>query len=130
MVENGAAGGLEEDVGERVAGLGFFADLGCKVVSFILGFPKAVNKGKSIDESAVGAEGLLASAFELILFNEVPAIGAGAVLKQVGEGGASVAFGSMAFRPEAGEGSVVALDMNRCGLKGKQAYCLAISFHA
>lgn len=104
LVEDGAAGGLEEDVGERAAGVAFAGDFFGEVV--------------------VGAEGLLATpatktcrwgprlvgAFELVLLDEVPAEGRAAALEEVGEGGADVALGGVAVLREGGEGFEVGLD--------------------
>ncbi len=76
LIEDGVAGGLEEDVGEGVALFELLADLYCEVVVGVLGFPDAVDEGEVVDEGSVGAEGLLVGAFELVLFDEVPAVGA------------------------------------------------------
>ena len=60
-----------------------------------------------VDEGSVGAEGLFGGAFELVLLDEVPAVGRAARFKEVGEGGAGVAFGVVAVKVELGEGGVV-----------------------
>jgi hypothetical protein len=51
--------------------------------------------------------------------DEVPAVGSGAALEQVGEGGAGVAFRGVAVELELGEGGVVGLDRGVGGLEGK-----------
>ena len=74
LIEDGAVGGLEEDVGQRVS-CGYFGfDFLLQVVGGVLRFPKAVGKSEGIDECSVGAEGLLAGAFELVLLYEMPAV--------------------------------------------------------
>jgi hypothetical protein len=110
LVEDGAGGGLEECVGEGIAlgDLGF--DFFLEVVGGVFGLPDAVLEGELVDECAVGAEGLLAGAFEVVLLDEVPAVGSAALLEEVGEGGAGVAFGGMAVFLELGERLVVGLD--------------------
>ena len=90
LVEDGAVGGLEEDIGEGVA-FGYFGlDLLLQVVGGVFGLPEAMDEGEFVDQCAVCAERLFAGAFELVLLDEVPVIGAGALSQQVGEGGASV----------------------------------------
>jgi hypothetical protein len=78
---------LEEGVGEGIP----FGDLGLdfllEVVGGVFGFPDAVLEGELVDEGTVGAEGLLAGSFEVILLDEVPAVGGAAFLEEVGEGG-------------------------------------------
>lgn len=110
LVEDGVAGGLEEDVGEGIAGFALALDLFGEVVVGVLGFPEAVDEGEVVDEGAVGAEGLFVGAFELVLLDEVPAVGGAAALEEVGEGGAGVAFGGVAVFGEGGEGFEVGLD--------------------
>ena len=82
-------------------------DLFGEVVVGVLGFPEAVEEGEFVDEGAVGAEGLFAGAFEWVLLDEVPAVWAAALLEEVGEGGAGVAFGGVTVFLELGEGFVV-----------------------
>ncbi len=79
-----------------------------------------MDEGEGVDEGAVGAEGLLAGASELVLLDEVPVVGAAAALEEVGEGGAGVAFGGVAVAVELGEGGVVRLDVGVGGLEGKR----------
>lgn len=110
LVEDGVAGGLEEDVGEGVAGVAFAGDLFGKVVVGVFGFPEAVDEGEVVHEGAVCAEGLFGCAFELVLLDEVPAVGGAAALEEVGEGGAGVAFGGVAVFGEGGEGFEVGFD--------------------
>ena len=98
--------GLEEDVGEGVAFGDLLLDLGLQVVGGVFGFPEAVDKGEVINEGAIGTEGLLARALELVLLDEVPAEGAAALLDEVSEGGAGVALGGVAVLFEGGEGGV------------------------
>jgi hypothetical protein len=45
LVEDGAVGGLEEDVGEGVACGCFFLDFGLEIVGGVFGFPEAVDEG-------------------------------------------------------------------------------------
>ena len=75
LVEDGVAGGLEEDVAEGIAGVAFALDLFGEVIVGVLGFPEAVDEGEVVDEGAVSAEGFLVGAFELVLLDEVPAVG-------------------------------------------------------
>jgi hypothetical protein len=110
LVEDGAVGGLEEDVGEGVAGGDFGFDLALEIVGGVFGFPEAVDEGEVVDEGSVGAEGLFGCAFELVLLDEVPGVGWAAAFEEVSEGGAGVAFGGVAVELELREGSVVGLD--------------------
>lgn len=110
LIEDGAAGGLEEDVGEGIAFGEFGFDFALEVVVGVLGLPKAVDEGEVVDEGSVGAERLFGCAFEGVLLYEVPAVGSRTFLEQVGEGGAGVAFGGVAVLFESGEGGVVGLD--------------------
>ncbi len=59
LVEDGAAGGLEEDVGERVAGVAFARDFLREVIVVVLGLPEAVDEGEVVGQGAVGAKRLL-----------------------------------------------------------------------
>ena len=68
----GAVGGLEEDVGERVALGGLGLDLFFEVVGGVFGLPEAVDEGEGVDEGCVGAEELFVGAFELVFLDEVP----------------------------------------------------------
>ena len=49
LIEDGAGGGLEEDVGEGVAFGDLLLDLGLQVVGGVFGFPEAVDEGEVID---------------------------------------------------------------------------------
>jgi hypothetical protein len=122
LVEDGAVGGLEEDVGEGVAPGYFGFDLFLEVVGGVLGLPEAVDESEGVDEGSVGAEGLLVGAFELVLLDEVPVVRGGATLEQVGEGGAGVAFSGVAMLVELLKGGVVGLDVCGGGLEGKEAH--------
>jgi len=122
LVEDGAVGGLEEDVGEGVARGYFGFDLFLQVVGGVLGFPQAVDEGEGVDEGSVGAERLLVGAFELVLLDEVPVVGAGAFLEKVGEGGAGVAFGFVSVLVKLGESGVVGEDWFVGGLEGEEAH--------
>lgn len=104
LVEDGVARGLEENVGEGVALVAFGGDLLLEIVVGVLSLPETVDEGEVVDESVVSAEGLLVCAFELVLLDEMPAVGGAALLKEVGEGGAGVAFGGVAVFGEGGEG--------------------------
>ena len=103
LVEDGAGGGLEEYVGERITSGYFSFDLLLQIVGGVLGFPEAVDEGEGVDEGTVGAEGLLVGAFELVLLNEVPVVGRGALFEDVGEGGAGIAFSGVAVLFKGGE---------------------------
>ena len=92
LIEDGAAGGLEEDVGEWVSGGAFLFDLGVDVIAKIFRLPDAVLESEFVNEGTVGAKGLLAGAFERELFDQVPFIGRGALLEEISEGGARVAL--------------------------------------
>jgi hypothetical protein len=81
-----------------------------------------VDEGEGVDEGSVGAEGLLVGAFELVLLDEVPVVGAGAFLEEVGEGGAGVAFGFVSVLVKLGEGGVVGEDWFVGGLEGEEAH--------
>lgn len=48
--------------------------------------------------------GVLVGAFELVLLDEVPAVGGAAAFEEVSEGGAGVAFGGVAVLLKGGEG--------------------------
>jgi hypothetical protein len=93
-IEDGAVGGLEEDVGEGVAWGYFGLDLFLEIVGGVFG----------------GSEGLLVGALELVLLDEMPTVGGGAFFEEVGEGGAGVAFGVIAVKVELGEGVEVGFD--------------------
>jgi len=88
--------GLDEDVGEGIALFELEADFSGEVVVGVLGFPDAVDEGEIVDEGSVGAEGLLVGAFEGVLGDNVPAVGAGAAAEKFFEGEASVALGGVA----------------------------------
>jgi hypothetical protein len=81
-----------------------------------------VDEGEGVDEGSVGAEGLLVGAFELVFLDEVPVVGAGAFLEEVGKGGAGVAFGGVAVKVELCECSVVVLNRLVGGLQRKDAH--------
>jgi hypothetical protein len=96
---------LEKDVGEWVARGNFGLDFLLQVVGSVLRFPEAVDEGKGVDERSVGAEGLLGGPFELVLLDEMPAVGRGALLEDVSEGRAGVAFGVVTVEVELGRRS-------------------------
>ena len=122
LVEDGAGGRLEEDVGEGIA-FGYLGlDLFSEVVGGVLGLPEAVDEGEGVDEGAVCAERLFGGALELVLLDEVPVIGSGGALEEVGEGGAGVALGGVAVLVELLEGGVIGLDVGRGRLEGKEAH--------
>jgi len=66
--------------------------------------------------------GVVSWCFELVLLDEVPVVGAGAFLEEVGEGGAGVAFGGVAVLVELGESGVVGEDWFVGGLEGEEAH--------
>ena len=119
LIEDGMVGRLEEDVGEGLALGELCFDFLVKLVVGVLGFPEAVDEGEVVDEGSIGAERLLASALESVLLYEVPTVGGGAFLEQVGECGAGVALCGVAVFMELGEGGVVGLDGGVRGFEGK-----------
>ena len=56
------------------------------------------------------------------LFDQVPFVGRGTLLEQIGEGGAGIALGSVAVLQEQGEGGVVGLDRGVRGLQREEAH--------
>lgn len=125
LVEDCAVGGLEESVAERVALRDFLLDLILELIVGVIGFPDAVLESELVDESTVGAERLFGGAFELVLLNEVPAVGGAALFEEVGEGGAGVALGGVAVFVELGESFVVGLDGLVSGLEREDVRRLA-----
>ena len=76
LIEDGVAGRLEERVGEGIALLDLGLDLVVELVVVVLGLPEALQDGQVVvEDGAVGAEVLLASALEGELFDEVPVVG-------------------------------------------------------
>ena len=63
---------------------------------------------------------MLDGAFELVLLDEVPAIGGAAALQEISEGGAGVAPGGVAVALKGGEGGEVVLDGLVGGLEGEE----------
>ena len=115
-------GGMEEDVDGWVAGGELALDLFVEVVCGVFGFPEAVDQGEVVYEGSVSAEGLFGGAFELVLLYEVPGVGGGAALEEVGEGGTGVAFRGVAVVQEPLEGGVVGLDWSVSGLEGEESH--------
>jgi hypothetical protein len=83
-----------------------------------------------IEDGAVGTEGLLACSLEWELFDQVPFVGRGALLEQIGEGGAGIALGGVAVLQEQGKGGVVGLDWGVRGFEGKEAHKVFSSMYA
>jgi len=81
-----------------------------------------VDESEGVDEGSVCAKWLLVGAFELVLLDEVPVVGAGAFLEEVGEGGAGVAFGFVSVLMKLGESGVVGEDWFVGGLEGEEAH--------
>jgi hypothetical protein len=104
LIEDGASWRLEEGVGEGITFGDLGLDLTLQVVGGVLGLPDAVLEGEFVDEGSVGSERLLVDAFEVVLLDEVPAVGRSALLEKVGEGGSGVALGDVAVFVELGEG--------------------------
>lgn len=84
--EDGAGGGLEEDVGARIASGELLLDFEAEVVLGVLGLPVAAREMELVNERAVNAQGVLAFADELILGDERPVELASAFLEHVFEG--------------------------------------------
>ena len=68
-------------------------------------------RGEVVYQGSVGAEGLLVGAFEGVLGDDVPAVGAGAAAEEFFEGEAGVALGGVAVFVGDGQGVVVLFDV-------------------
>jgi len=110
LEENGAAGVLEDGVGERVATADLALDLAGEIVAGVLGLPIAAGDAVGVADGAVGADGM-AAGFGAELGDEGPAVETGGVreefLKGVAEGGfvldslrAGLREGAMVFADE------------------------------
>jgi hypothetical protein len=115
LEENGAAGVLEDGVGERVATVDFALNLAGEVVARVLGLPVAARDAVGVAEGAVGADGM-AAGFGAELGNEGPAVEAGGAREEIAEGVAEGGFMLDALRAGLGEGAVVFADE---GMRGR-----------
>ncbi len=115
LEEDGAAGVLEDGVGERVAAADLALDLAGEVVAGVLGLPVAAGDAVGVAEGAVGADGV-AAGFGAELGDEGPAVEAGGVREEIPEGVAEGQFMFDALRAGLGEGAVVFADE---GMRGR-----------
>jgi hypothetical protein len=91
LIENGSLRGLEQDIITRVTKgkLAFYFFI--EVIVFVFGFPVAVSKFISIDQSTINTNGVFAFAFDFPLGDESPLELFSAVVEQTLEG---LAYGS------------------------------------
>ena len=83
---------MEEDVGAGIAEGELLFHLDAEVVFGVFGFPVGAGQVEGVQESGVGAEGMLAGAGELVFGDEEPFELAGALFEEGFEGSADVAF--------------------------------------
>lgn len=76
--EDGAGGGLEEDVGARVAEGELLFHFDAEVVFGVLGLPPGAGKIEGVEQGGVGAEGMFAGAGERVFGDKEPVELAGA----------------------------------------------------
>jgi hypothetical protein len=115
--EKGVGGGLEGDVGARVAEREFLFGFDAERVFGVFGFPPGAREVEGVDQAAVNAERAFAGAGDGVFGDEGPIELAGAAFEEVAEGFADVAFVVEFGAAEFGEGVVVGLDGAWLGFK-------------